>query len=44
MLIDTDKDIFHHIGVAVTTWQDVEEEHFKLLFKMLGTPTWMPLQ
>jgi hypothetical protein len=28
----------YHIGLALVTWQDVEEAHFKLFFKLIGAP------
>jgi hypothetical protein len=28
----------YHIGLALVTWQDVEEAHFKLFFKVIGAP------
>jgi hypothetical protein len=31
-------DLCYHIGLALMTWQDVEEAHFKLFFKLIGAP------
>jgi hypothetical protein len=28
----------YHVGLALITWQDVEEAHFKLFFKLVGAP------
>ena len=28
----------YHIGLTLVTWQDVEEAHFKLFFKLIGAP------
>jgi len=32
------QDFCYHIGLALVTWQDVEEAHFKLFFKLIGAP------
>ncbi|WP_315765486.1 MULTISPECIES: hypothetical protein [unclassified Bradyrhizobium] len=28
----------HRIGLALVTWQDVEDAHFRMFFKLLGAP------
>ena len=33
---DEFQDLCYHIGLALVTWQDVEEAHFKLFFKATG--------
>lgn len=33
-----EKDIFYQIGRTLQVWQEVEEQHFKLFFLLLGTP------
>src|SRR5450631_3831401 len=32
------EDLCYHVGLAMITWQSVEDVHFKLFFKMLGAP------
>jgi|SRR6202051_815190 len=32
------QDFCYHMGLALVTWQDVEEAHFKLFFKLIGAP------
>jgi hypothetical protein len=29
---------YYHIGRSLVAWQDVEEEHFKLFFRLIGSP------